>query len=205
MGWVLLALSVALVNASTGLTALYILLACVGWTLFLLLPVKMALFWLARKTGSSMFPFDLNYPSHAFISVESGPSVFFMTVTMMIVFGSAFFTDVIGVHAIFGVCAPFPFFILCLIAIVNRRVHRRTNCPPRRGAGNHYHRKARRYGLHNFSSTREQSSCLKFKIVYPCAYIQVFHTFRPFYRSHLAERWYTLLFLTMSSLILLQP
>ena len=26
-----------------------------------------------------------------------------MTVTMMIVFGSAFFTDVIGVHAIFGV------------------------------------------------------------------------------------------------------
>jgi Kef-type K+ transport system membrane component KefB len=29
-----------------------------------------------------------------------------MTVTMMIVFGSAFFTDVIGVHAIFGVCTP---------------------------------------------------------------------------------------------------
>jgi hypothetical protein len=28
-----------------------------------------------------------------------------MTVTMMIVFGSAFFTDIIGVHAIFGVCA----------------------------------------------------------------------------------------------------
>ena len=56
VGWVLLALSVALVNASTGLTALYILLACVGWTLFLLFPVKMALFWLARKTGSSTFP-----------------------------------------------------------------------------------------------------------------------------------------------------
>jgi len=53
VGWILLALSVALVNAGSGLTALYILLACVGWTLLLLFPVKMALFWLARKTGSS--------------------------------------------------------------------------------------------------------------------------------------------------------
>ncbi|KAF8965970.1 Sodium/hydrogen exchanger family-domain-containing protein [Flammula alnicola] len=86
VGWILLALSVALVNASSGITALYILLACVGWTLLLLFPVKMALRWLARKTGS----------------IESGPTVFFMTVTMLIVFGSAFFTDVIGVHAIFG-------------------------------------------------------------------------------------------------------
>lgn len=55
VGWVLLALSVALVNASTGLTALYILLACVGWTLFLLFPVKFVLKLLARKTGSSAF------------------------------------------------------------------------------------------------------------------------------------------------------
>ncbi|PPQ69428.1 hypothetical protein CVT24_001477 [Panaeolus cyanescens] len=86
IGWVLLALSVALVNASTGLTALYILLTCVGWTLLLLFPVRLALRWLARNTGS----------------IENGPTVFFMTVTMMIVFGSAFFTDIIGVHAIFG-------------------------------------------------------------------------------------------------------
>ncbi|PPQ70372.1 hypothetical protein CVT25_000083 [Psilocybe cyanescens] len=86
VGWTLLALSVALVNASTGLTALYILLTCVGWTLFLLFPVKFMLRWLARKTGS----------------IESGPTVFFMTVTILILFGSAFFTDVIGVHAIFG-------------------------------------------------------------------------------------------------------
>ena len=82
----LLALSVALVNAGSGLTALYILLTCVGWTLFLLFPVKMAMRWLARKTGS----------------IKSGPSLFFMTATMMVLFGSAFFTDVIGVHAIFG-------------------------------------------------------------------------------------------------------
>lgn len=35
VGWILLALTVALVNASTGLTALYVLLAAVGWTLVL--------------------------------------------------------------------------------------------------------------------------------------------------------------------------
>lgn len=86
VGWVLLALSVALVNAGSGTTAVYILLACVGWTLLLLFPVKFALRWLAVKTGS----------------IEHGPTMFFMTVTILCVFGSAFFTDVIGVHAIFG-------------------------------------------------------------------------------------------------------
>lgn len=86
VGWTLLALSVALVNAGSGLMALYILLTCVGWTLLLLFPVKFALRWLARRTGS----------------IESGPTMFFMTVTILILFGSAFMTDVIGVHAIFG-------------------------------------------------------------------------------------------------------
>ncbi|KAF8233442.1 hypothetical protein L208DRAFT_1451912 [Tricholoma matsutake] len=86
IGWTLLALSVALVNAASGLTALWVLLACIGWTLFLLFPVKWALRWLARSTGS----------------IQSGPTVVFMTVTMLLLFGSAFFTDVIGVHAIFG-------------------------------------------------------------------------------------------------------
>ncbi|KAJ7091445.1 Sodium/hydrogen exchanger family-domain-containing protein [Mycena belliarum] len=86
IGWTLLALSVALVNAGSGLTALWILMVCVGWTLFLVFPVKMALRWLAHKTGS----------------VENGPTMFFMTITILLVFGSAFFTDVIGVHAIFG-------------------------------------------------------------------------------------------------------
>jgi len=37
-----------------------------------------------------------------------------MTVTMMIVFGSAFFTDVIGVHAIFGMCTLVLLFISIL-------------------------------------------------------------------------------------------
>ena len=86
IGWTLLALSVALVNAGSGLTALWVLLICMGWTLFMLFLVRRVLFWLARTTGS----------------VENGPTMFFMTVTILILFGSAFFTDVIGVHAIFG-------------------------------------------------------------------------------------------------------
>ena len=81
VGWTLLALSVALVNAGSGLMALWILLVCVGWTLFMLFIVKRILYWLARRTGS----------------MRDGPTMFFMTVTMLLVFGSAFFTDIIGV------------------------------------------------------------------------------------------------------------
>lgn len=87
IGWVLLALVVALVNASTGLTALWILLATLGYTLFLLFPVRWGFLWLAKRTGS----------------LETGtPTTFMMTVTLLVVFISAFFTDIIGVHAIFG-------------------------------------------------------------------------------------------------------
>jgi Kef-type K+ transport system membrane component KefB len=92
VGWTLLALSVALVNAGSGLTALWILMICVGWAIFLLFPGKMALLWLARHTGS----------------IQNGPTMFFMTVTILLVFGSAFFTDVIGVHAIFGIVDVHP-------------------------------------------------------------------------------------------------
>ncbi|KAI0304002.1 cation/H+ exchanger [Russula brevipes] len=87
VGWILLALTVALVNASSGLTALYVLLTGVGYTIFLLFPVKWAFRWLARRTGS----------------LEKGePTAFVMTVTLILVLVSAFFTDVIGIHAIFG-------------------------------------------------------------------------------------------------------
>ncbi|KAH8109265.1 Sodium/hydrogen exchanger family-domain-containing protein [Phellopilus nigrolimitatus] len=86
IGWTLLALSVALVNASSGLSALWILLTAVGWALLLLFPVKRAFLWFAKHTGS----------------IENGPSMSFMTATIIMTFGSAFFTDIIGVHAIFG-------------------------------------------------------------------------------------------------------
>jgi len=84
VGWILLALVVALVNAGSGLTALWILLTCVGYTIFLLFPVKWGYHWLVRKTGS----------------LESGtPTTFMMTMTLLLIFGSAFFTDVIGAQA----------------------------------------------------------------------------------------------------------
>lgn len=97
IGWVLLALTVALVNASTGLTALWVLLVCVGYCIFLLYPGRWAFVWLARRTGS----------------LEQGtPTTFMMTVTLLVVFISAFFTDIIGVHAIFGESSS-SFFDLC--------------------------------------------------------------------------------------------
>ncbi|KAJ7859959.1 Sodium/hydrogen exchanger family-domain-containing protein [Mycena olivaceomarginata] len=87
VGWILLALTVALVNASTGLTALYVLLASVGFVIFLLYPIRWGYVWLARRTGS----------------LEQGtPTTSMMTVTLIMILASAFFTDIIGVHAIFG-------------------------------------------------------------------------------------------------------
>ncbi|KAJ9097742.1 hypothetical protein QFC21_004780 [Naganishia friedmannii] len=89
VGWILLALTIALVNASSGVTAVYILLCAVGWTLFVLIPVKRAYAWLVRRSGS----FD-----HA----GAGPTPGVMVVTFLLIFVSAFMTDIIGVHAIFG-------------------------------------------------------------------------------------------------------
>ncbi|PPQ94816.1 hypothetical protein CVT25_007453 [Psilocybe cyanescens] len=87
IGWILLALTVALVNASSGLTALWVLLVSAGYTILLLYPGRWAFRWVARRTGS----------------LEQGsPTPFMMTITLVVVFVSAFFTDIIGVHAIFG-------------------------------------------------------------------------------------------------------
>ncbi|KAK0207023.1 Sodium/hydrogen exchanger family-domain-containing protein [Desarmillaria ectypa] len=87
VGWILLALTVALVNAASGLTALWVLLTSAGYVIFLMFPVKWAYIWLCRRTGS----LD-----------QGSPTTLMMTVTLLIVFISAFFTDIIGVHAIFG-------------------------------------------------------------------------------------------------------
>ncbi|KAJ6570990.1 Sodium/hydrogen exchanger family-domain-containing protein [Mycena vulgaris] len=87
VGWILLALTVALVNASSGLTALYVLLAGSAFVLFLLYPGRWGYSWLARRTGS----------------LERGsPTTFMMTATLIMIFFSAFFTDIIGIHPIFG-------------------------------------------------------------------------------------------------------
>ena len=86
IGWTLLALAVSFVNATSSLTALWTFLTCFAYTLFLLFPVKRALLWLARITGST----------------AHGPTVLYMTVVMLVLWASAFFTDIVGVNAIFG-------------------------------------------------------------------------------------------------------
>lgn len=73
--------SVSLVNASSGLTALWVLLSTTGFALFILFPVKWGFVWLARHTGA----------------LEAGqPSAFMTTVTILMVFASAFMTDILG-------------------------------------------------------------------------------------------------------------
>ncbi|KYK57462.1 K/H antiporter 1 [Drechmeria coniospora] len=86
VGWILLALCVALVNAGNGLTALWILLCCVGYMLFLSFIVKPCLIWTLRRTGS----------------IENEPSQSVISLILIIALASAFFTAIIGVHAIFG-------------------------------------------------------------------------------------------------------
>ncbi|OCL00713.1 K(+)/H(+) antiporter-like protein 1 [Cenococcum geophilum 1.58] len=86
VGWILLALCVALVNAGTGLTALWVLLTCVGYVLFLVYAVRPAFMWVLRRTRS----------------LQDGPSQGVVALTLLIALASAFFTGVIGVHPIFG-------------------------------------------------------------------------------------------------------
>lgn len=86
VGWILLALCVALVNAANGLTALYILLIALGYTLFLVYAVRPVFMWILRRTRS----------------LEEGPTQPVVALTLLICLASAFFTGVIGVHPIFG-------------------------------------------------------------------------------------------------------
>ncbi|KAK9466880.1 Sodium/hydrogen exchanger family-domain-containing protein [Lipomyces arxii] len=86
VGWILLALTVALVNSSSGIVALYVFLVSVGWILFLIFAIKPLFRYAAQRTGS----------------LENGPTQLMMVFTLLLVLISAFFTDMIGVHAIFG-------------------------------------------------------------------------------------------------------
>ncbi|KAI1079962.1 K+/H+ antiporter 1 [Whalleya microplaca] len=86
VGWILLALCVALVNNGSGLTALWVLLLAVAWVLFLVFAVKPIFHWALRKTGS----------------IQNGPTQGMIAVTVLLVLTSSWFTSIIGVHAIFG-------------------------------------------------------------------------------------------------------
>uniref|UniRef100_A0A1D1XVM3 K(+)/H(+) antiporter 1 n=1 Tax=Anthurium amnicola TaxID=1678845 RepID=A0A1D1XVM3_9ARAE len=84
--WVLLALVVTIVNASNSLTALYVFLLAIAWGLILVFLVRPLLLKLIIKTNSHI----------------NGPTVPMMAFTLLLVLASAFVTDIIGVHAIFG-------------------------------------------------------------------------------------------------------
>ncbi|KAG5917198.1 hypothetical protein E4U61_002964 [Claviceps capensis] len=86
VGWILLALCVALVNAGNGLNALWILLASFGFVLALLFAVQPALGWILRRNGS----------------IENGPSQSVISFILLIALAAAFFTGIIGIHPIFG-------------------------------------------------------------------------------------------------------
>jgi Kef-type K+ transport system membrane component KefB len=86
VGWILLALCVALVNAGSGLTALWVLLTCAGYILFVVFAVRPAFLWILRRTGC----------------LQNGPSQGIMALTLLMVLVSSWFTGIIGVHPIFG-------------------------------------------------------------------------------------------------------
>ncbi|KAI6318814.1 hypothetical protein MCOR07_003519 [Pyricularia oryzae] len=86
VGWILLALCVTLVNSGAGITALYILLVAVGFSLFLAYAVRPVFMWVLRRTHS----------------LENGPTQGVVALTIFMVLASAFFTSITGVHSIFG-------------------------------------------------------------------------------------------------------
>ncbi|KAJ5648751.1 hypothetical protein N7490_005123 [Penicillium lividum] len=86
VGWILLALCVALVNAGSGITALYVLLVAAGYVLFLTFVFRPFFIRFLERTGS----------------LQKGPSQSVVMLTLLIALASAFFTQVIGIHAIFG-------------------------------------------------------------------------------------------------------
>ncbi|KKY25587.1 putative k+ homeostasis protein kha1 [Phaeomoniella chlamydospora] len=86
VGWILLALCVALVNSGSGIVALWVLLTGLGWTLFIVFAARPALIWVLRRTGS----------------LQNGPTQGVMALTLLLTLTSAFFTGVIGIHPIFG-------------------------------------------------------------------------------------------------------
>ena len=87
LGWLLLALSVALASASKGQVVVYILLCAIGFTLVLFFVMRPAMAWLGRSTGS--------YDAHA-------PNQTYMCAVLILALSSAWVMEEIGVSAIFG-------------------------------------------------------------------------------------------------------
>ncbi|QLG74780.1 hypothetical protein HG535_0H01060 [Zygotorulaspora mrakii] len=88
VGWILLALSVILSSASSNpINTVYILLCTMGWFLLYSYPLKYVLRWILIRTH------ELD---------RTQPSPMATMFILFIMFISAYFTDIIGVHPIFG-------------------------------------------------------------------------------------------------------
>ncbi|CCF55581.1 hypothetical protein KAFR_0A01430 [Kazachstania africana CBS 2517] len=88
LGWILLALSVVLSSSqSSPVNTVYILLCVFGWFLVYFYPLKYILKWALIKTH------ELD---------RSKPSTLATMCVLFIMFISAYFTDIVGVHPIFG-------------------------------------------------------------------------------------------------------
>lgn len=86
-GWILLALAIALVNSSSSIIVLYVLLTSLAWILMLFFVFKPLLVLMCRRTGSFG---------------EKGPTQGVICAVVMLTLASSFITDRIGIHAIFG-------------------------------------------------------------------------------------------------------
>lgn len=86
VAWILLALVISLAQAGDPIDTLYIILVTIGWALFLIVAIRPLIKYILKKSGG----------------LEKGPSEFDVTWIILAVFVSSFFTEIIGVHAIFG-------------------------------------------------------------------------------------------------------
>ncbi|KAG0375195.1 K(+)/H(+) antiporter [Mortierella sp. AD032] len=85
VAWILLALVVSIINSASKITPLYVVLLSIAWILVLIFVVRPAFNFMIRVTKS-----------------QDEPSQTMMAFTLGVVLISAFVTDIIGVHAIFG-------------------------------------------------------------------------------------------------------
>ncbi|CZT00115.1 probable K(+)/H(+) antiporter 1 [Rhynchosporium agropyri] len=82
VGWILLALCVALVNNGSGIAALYVLLAAVGWILFLVYAIRPVFMYFLRRSGTFLVglicPHDGGFAIKLTEKIEDLVSVLFL-------------------------------------------------------------------------------------------------------------------------------
>lgn len=89
LGWILLALSITLANSEQSMITLYIVLVAIGWCILVCFPLRWILHFILKN-----FLKEFDDPN--------SPSRTATLIILILMFSSAFFTDIIGVHPIFG-------------------------------------------------------------------------------------------------------